>query len=54
MSDGRWEIYQVQKEKFEPVAEVPPRSRVIIDNSQSVNRIVRQVLNTVNVGVDND
>ena len=48
VSDGRWEIYQVQKEKFEPVVEVPPQSRVIIDTSQPVGKIARQVIDKIN------
>ena len=48
------EIYKVQKGRFEPVVEVPTRSHVIIDTSQPVDKIVRQVLDTVNRGVEDD
>lgn len=54
VSDGRWEIYQVQKEKYEPLAEVPPDNRVIIDNSQPVDKIVRQVIDKVNRRTEDD
>ena len=54
VSDGRWEIFSQQKEQFEPVVEVPPQNRVIIDSSQPIDKIVRQVLDIINKGVDND
>jgi hypothetical protein len=44
VSDGRWEIYLVQKEQFEPVVEVPPQKRVIIDTAQPIDKIVRYAL----------
>ncbi len=47
-SDGRWEIYQPQKRQFEPVVEVPPHKRVIIDNSRPVEEGVKQVLERIN------
>jgi aminoglycoside phosphotransferase family enzyme/predicted kinase len=54
VSDGRWEIFSQQKEKFEPVVEVPPQNRVIIDSSQPIDKIAQQVLDKINKGVDND
>jgi aminoglycoside phosphotransferase family enzyme/predicted kinase len=54
VSDGRWEIFSQQRERFEPVVEVPPQNRVIIDSSQPIDRIVRQVLDIINKGVDDD
>jgi len=48
------EIYQVQKGRFEPVVEVPPGNRVIMDTSQPVDKIVRQVIDIVNRGVEDD
>jgi aminoglycoside phosphotransferase family enzyme len=54
VSDGRWEIYQRQKKRFEPVVEVPPRYHVIIDTSQSGDRIIRQVLDRIKQGADDD
>jgi aminoglycoside phosphotransferase family enzyme/predicted kinase len=47
VSDGRWEVYQTQKERFEPVVEIPPESRVIIDSSQPLDKAVRQVLGRI-------
>ena len=47
MSDGRWEIYQPQKEKFEPVVEVAPSNHVIIDTSVPVEEAIIQVLDMV-------
>ena len=43
-SDGRWEIYEPQKRQFEPIVEIPPANRVIINTSLSVEKTVRQVL----------
>jgi aminoglycoside phosphotransferase family enzyme/predicted kinase len=54
VSDGRWEIYKTQKEKYEPPVEVPPDNRVIIDNSQPVDKIVRRVIDKVNGGAEDD
>jgi hypothetical protein len=45
VSDGRWEIYGPQKKKFEPVAESP--NRVIIDTSEPINSIIKQILNRI-------
>ncbi|HEX78949.1 MAG TPA: AAA family ATPase [Dehalococcoidia bacterium] len=47
VSDGRWEVYLKQKERYQPPLEVSPDKRVIIDSSQSVDIIVRQVMDTV-------
>jgi predicted kinase len=47
VSDGRWEIYLLQKGRFEPVVEVPPQKRVIIDTTQPIDKIVRYVLDKV-------
>lgn len=44
ISDGRWEIYQQQRKKFEPVNEAPSGRHFIIDTSQplagQISRIV--------------
>ncbi len=47
VSDGRWEIYLVQKEQFEPVVEVPTQKRVIIDTAQPIDKIVHYILDKV-------
>ena len=33
-SDGRWEIFLAQKEDFEPVTELPEKSRLVIDTAR--------------------
>ena len=43
-SDGRWEIYQSQRNTFEPPVDDRPRNYVIIDSSMPVNKAVEQVL----------
>ena len=50
VSDGRWEIFSKQKEKFEPVVELPAQNRVIIDSSRSIDKIVRQVIDIIDRG----
>lgn len=47
VSDGRWEIYEIQKEQYEPVTEVPSLKHVIIDTVQPIDKIVRYVLDKV-------
>jgi uncharacterized protein len=34
ISDGRWEIYEPQKNKFEPISEVEPRQHFVVDTAQ--------------------
>ncbi len=46
-SDGRWEIYEPQKREFECIVEVPPQNYVIIDTSQPIDRILRQILDRI-------
>ncbi|UCE97328.1 MAG: AAA family ATPase [Dehalococcoidia bacterium] len=47
VSDGRWEIYLVQKERFEPVLEVSPQKRVIIDTAKPIDNIMRYVIGEI-------
>jgi len=47
-SDGRWEIYQAQQQRCEPPSELAADKRVIIDTSQPVADIARQVIDTIN------
>ena len=47
VSDGRWEIYLSQKDRFEPVVGAQHHNRVIIDTSNPVNQTSRQVLDIV-------
>ena len=44
VSDGRWEIFEPQKQQFEPVVEVSPQNHVIIDSSKPLLEVARQVL----------
>lgn len=39
-SDGRWEIYQSQKQDFDKIMEFPPQNHIIVDTSQPVSDIV--------------
>ncbi len=48
VSDGRWQIYQQQQGVLEPVTEVLPQNRVIIDTSRPVDDYIRQVLSNIN------
>jgi len=52
VSDGRWEIYQAQKDIFEEVAEAPSGNRVIINNYNPISDNVKQVIDTIYEGVD--
>jgi hypothetical protein len=47
VSDGRWEIYQAQRDRFEPVVEIPPENRVIIDSSLPLDKVIGQVLDRI-------
>jgi aminoglycoside phosphotransferase family enzyme/predicted kinase len=47
ISDGRWEIYQPQKEAFEPVKEAAPPKHAIIDTSKPLEENIRQILDKV-------
>jgi hypothetical protein len=39
ISDGRWEIYQRQKETCEPMDEIPPGCRLDLDSEQNVEEL---------------
>jgi aminoglycoside phosphotransferase family enzyme/predicted kinase len=47
VSDGRWEIYLEQRKIMEPVVEVPPHNRVIIDTIDPVEVNVKRVLEAI-------
>jgi len=47
-------IFRIQKDKFEPVVEVPPQNRVIINTSKPIEENVRRVLDMFNLGVRNE
>jgi len=42
-SDGRWEIYEIQKQTFEPITELLPRQYFILDTSQPIDKIVELI-----------
>jgi len=42
-SDGRWEIYEIQKQTFEPINEFLPQQHLILDTSQPVDKIVELI-----------
>jgi aminoglycoside phosphotransferase family enzyme/predicted kinase len=44
VSDGRWEIYRQQLERFEPPDEVPTEKRIILDRSKPVEVLVNELL----------
>ena len=48
VSDGRWEIFEPQKKRFEPVVEAPEANHVIIDTSVPVEEVIKQVSRKIN------
>lgn len=49
VSDGRWEIYQRQRDALEPLDEIPPRARVIVDTEQPVTLAIADVFERLRV-----
>jgi len=47
VSDGRWEIYTPQKNKFEPVVETVPQRHLVLDTSGDLNSNVNRVIQTI-------
>ena len=43
-SDGRWEIFQAQKESFEPISEIPEGSHIVINTSPGVEESAHKVI----------
>ncbi len=43
VSDGRWEIYQTQQERREPVDELPVGSHVVVDTSRPLSQQIESV-----------
>lgn len=39
-SDGRWEVFEFQKQSFDPVTEFPPQQHFVLDTSQPVDKII--------------
>ncbi len=46
-SDGRWEIYQSQKQDFDKIMEFPPQNHIIVDTSKPVSDIVAGILERI-------
>ncbi len=46
-SDGRWEIFGLQKQEFDKVVEFPSESRIIVDTSEPVDKVVELILKKV-------
>ncbi|HWQ28238.1 MAG TPA: AAA family ATPase [Dehalococcoidia bacterium] len=49
VSDGRWEIYQRQKETFEPLDELSPRERIVVNTEQPVTLAIADVFERLRV-----
>lgn len=47
ISDGRWEVYRMQKDIYQDVDEAVFHSRVIINSEQSINENVKRVLDSI-------
>lgn len=43
-SDARWELHAQQKAEWEPVAEVPAHSRILLDTRGSLSGVMRRLL----------
>jgi uncharacterized protein len=43
ISDGRWEIYQQQKEAYEPIEEISAAAHLELDTAEPVEDLVRRV-----------
>ena len=47
VSDGRWEIFELQKQDFDEVNELPRQNHIILDTSQPVSNIVEKILERI-------
>ena len=43
VSDGRWEIFEQQKQDFDKITELPSENHIILDTSQPMSNIVKAV-----------
>jgi aminoglycoside phosphotransferase family enzyme/predicted kinase len=43
VSDGRWEIFEQQKQDFDKITEFPSKNYIILDTSQPMSNIVKMV-----------
>jgi aminoglycoside phosphotransferase family enzyme/predicted kinase len=46
-SDGRWEIFEAQKQSFHPVTEIPERSHVVIDASLTPEECIPKMIEKI-------
>jgi len=47
VSDGRWEIYEPQKRKFEPVTEFAPGQVFTVDSAQNISEQVSRIISQI-------
>jgi hypothetical protein len=47
VSDGRWQVYQFQKERFEPVVEAPPDKHFVIDSSRLLGEQITRIIQSL-------
>ncbi len=47
VSDGRWEIYTLQKPKFQPVTEIPPDRHFVIDSAGPLGEQITRILDSI-------
>jgi predicted kinase len=43
-SEGRWDVYVAQKERYEPPSEVPSEERIIVDTTQPLAEQIEAVI----------
>lgn len=43
VSDGRWEIFDAQKQRFQAVVEVPPANHIMIDTSRPLDELISEI-----------
>jgi len=47
VSDGRWEIYEPQKKKFEPITEVPDNRHFLIDSARPLSDQITRLIESL-------
>ncbi len=47
VSDGRWEIYETQKNNFEPVHGISDTTHIVINTSQSPEKCIAQIIEKI-------
>jgi predicted kinase len=47
VSDGRWEIFQAQKDTFDIINEIPEPSHIVVDTSQSIEMSTQYVIDGI-------